>query len=79
MDSTRDRILERIRVHRALPPPERRAELRKAAGLTLQEVADAVGVTATSVWFWEQGQRRPSGAHLDAYLDALGALRESAV
>lgn len=74
MDSTRDRILERVRVHQALPPPSRRVALRKAAGLTLQEVATAVGVTAAAVWQWERGNRNPNGKHLDAYLDALKAL-----
>jgi DNA-binding transcriptional regulator YiaG len=78
MDTTRDRILERIRVHRALPPPAERVALRKAAGLTLQEVADAVGVSPGAVWFWEQGQRNPSGPHIDAYLDAIQALAEAA-
>jgi transcriptional regulator with XRE-family HTH domain len=78
MDSTRDRILERIRVHRELPTPERRIELRKAAGLSLQEVATAVGVSVTSVWYWERGQRHPSGKRLDAYLIALQTLDEAA-
>lgn len=78
MDSTRQRILNQIRVRRSLPPPEQRVALRKAAGLTLQEVADAVGVTAAAVWNWERGERKPNAKHLAAYLDALDALGEAA-
>lgn len=78
MDSTRQRIETQIRLRRSLPPPEQRAALRKAAGLTLQEVADAVGVTAAAVWYWEQGQRTPGVKHLGAYLVALKALGEAA-
>lgn len=74
METTHDRIRERVRVHQALPPPLDRRSLRKAAGLTLQEIATAVGVTAAAVWQWERGNRNPNGKHLDAYLDALKAL-----
>lgn len=74
METTHDRIRERVRVHQALPPPEDRRALRTAAGLTLQEIATAVGVTPAAVWQWEHGKRNPNGKHLDAYLDALNAL-----
>lgn len=74
METTHDRIRERVRVHQALPPPPNRRALRDAAGLTLQEVATAVGVTPAAVWQWENGHRNPNGKHLDAYLDALRAL-----
>lgn len=66
-----------MRARSSLPAPERRAELRKAAGLTLQEVADAIGVTRGAVWHWEQGTRAPSGSHLSLYLDALGVFEEA--
>lgn len=78
MDQTRERILERIRMRRSLPQPEQRAALRKAAGLSLQDVADAIGVTATTVFYWETGQRNPSARHIDAYMCALDTLREAA-
>lgn len=74
METTHDRILERVRVHQALPPPRDRRALRTAAGLTLQEIATAVGVTPAAVWQWEHGHRNPNGKHLDAYLEALKAL-----
>lgn len=74
MDSTRKQILQLTHARRALPPPERRAELRKAAHLRLKDMADAVGVSVTTVWHWEHGLTEPSGARRDAYLAALQAL-----
>lgn len=35
--------------------------IRLNAGLTLQEVAQAVGVTPTAVYYWEQGRNIPRG------------------
>lgn len=78
MDKTRERILERVQKRRSLPPPEEREALRKAAGLSLRDVADAMGVAATTVHFWETGQRNPNAQHLDAYLTALSAMADSA-
>lgn len=61
-----------------LPSPEKRAELRQAAGLTQQELADAIGVTRAAVSFWESGLRTPRGQFLDRYVEALRALKEAA-
>lgn len=69
-----DRVSARLHVRRSLPPPEERAHLRKTAGLTQQEIADALGVTRSTVAQWERGARNPSGPHLDGYLEALRVL-----
>lgn len=42
------------------PLSSRLHQLRKAKGMTLAEVADALGVSKPTVWAWEQGRARPS-------------------
>ena len=37
------------------------AEVRRAAGLTQQELADVLGVARNTVVRWENGRRRPTG------------------
>ena len=37
-------------------------QVRQRAGLSLSEVAAAVGVSTATVFRWERGQRRPTGA-----------------
>ncbi|MGW2584520.1 helix-turn-helix domain-containing protein [Streptomyces virginiae] len=78
MTDTADRIRVRLHVRRCLPPPPERRELRKATGLTQQELADAVGVTRAAVSHWEKGVRTPRGELLDRYVDALVAMKEAA-
>lgn len=78
MDKTRERVLERVRKKRSLPPPEQREAIRKAAGLSLKDLADAMGVAPATAHYWETGQRNPNSLHLDHYLSALQAMADSA-
>lgn len=55
----------------AMPPPEVRARLRKADGLTQEEVAEVFGVSRVAFHRWETGQARPRRRHLDAYVRLL--------
>ncbi|MFE2943379.1 helix-turn-helix domain-containing protein [Streptomyces sp. NPDC059255] len=59
-----------------LPPPAVCTRLRLAAGLTQQDVADAVGVKRVAVTRWELGQTRPRRPHRENYLRLLKALAE---
>jgi HTH-type transcriptional regulator/antitoxin MqsA len=59
-----------------LPPPHVRAKLRLAAGLTQQDVADAVGVKRVAVTRWELGQTSPRRPHRENYLRLLKGLAE---
>jgi transcriptional regulator with XRE-family HTH domain len=40
-------------------------------GLSVAEVADAVGVTGPCVYFWEMGRTRPREANLSALCKVL--------
>ncbi|MGN5392452.1 helix-turn-helix domain-containing protein [Streptomyces sp. JL7001] len=59
-----------------LPPPQVRAQLRVAAGLTQKDVADAVGVKRVAVARWESGEVRPRRPHREVYLHLLKGLAE---
>lgn len=45
---------------------------RKAAGMTLEELAAAVGCTLQAVGCWERGQTLPTADRLPAIAAALG-------
>jgi transcriptional regulator with XRE-family HTH domain len=50
--------------------------LRRERGLTLADVAGALGVSKPTVWAWEKGKARPVPARLDAIAAALDVSRE---
>jgi len=50
--------------------------LRREAGLTLAEVAAALGVSKPTVWAWEKGKARPLPERLVAIAAALGVAPE---
>ncbi|MFE2823497.1 type II toxin-antitoxin system MqsA family antitoxin [Streptomyces sp. NPDC059271] len=54
-----------------MPSPEVRARLRKADGLTQEEVAEVFGVTRVAFNRWEVGAAKPRRRHLEAYVRLL--------
>lgn len=70
-----DALLEGL--DEVLPPPRVRAQLRLAAGLTQQEIADAVGVKRLSVVNWELGKSNP-GARNDRCTSTCSISSQSA-
>lgn len=64
-----------IAAAKVLPPPATRRALRIAAGLTLQELADVVGVTRDAISKYELGHREPRGPLRRVYAQALADLR----
>lgn len=46
--------------------------LRREAGLTLADVAGALGVSKPTVWAWEKGKARPLPERMDAIAATLG-------
>jgi DNA-binding transcriptional regulator YiaG len=50
-----DELLKRVHARRKLPPADERHGIRVAAGLSLREVGEALGVSHTAVSDWERG------------------------
>ncbi|MGH2760451.1 MAG: helix-turn-helix domain-containing protein [Actinomycetota bacterium] len=48
--------------------------IRVEAGLSLSELARAVGVDRGTIWRWETGRRRPRGRAAERFLTALEEL-----
>jgi len=59
-----------------LPPVTIRRRLRIGVGLTYEDIADAFGVTSTTICRWELGHRTPRGEHLERYAELLQRLGE---
>lgn len=78
MSVTLEQLTERAQIRRDLPPPSMRRALRKAAGVSLSEVAAIIGVTRQAVALWEGGDRTPRGTNLDEYARVLRELRRVA-
>ena len=51
--------------------------IRLAAGLSLREVASAAGVSVSTLWRWENQERRPRGEAAVRYSEILDELMES--
>ncbi|MFE2056118.1 helix-turn-helix domain-containing protein [Streptomyces sp. NPDC059446] len=60
----------------ALPSPVERRRLREARGLTEEQVAAAVGVTAATVRAWETGRASPRGRRRTAYARLIGCAED---
>ena len=69
-------LREKIRRLKGLPEPTERRRLRIMAGLTLQDVAAAVGVTRSAISRWELGSRSPYQRHLGPYVAVLTVISE---
>lgn len=67
-------VLERSR-RRELPSPALRRAIRVDAGLTQEDVAEVLGVSAAAVSHWEKGERLPRLRHRERYADLLRALQ----
>ncbi|MDX2733456.1 telomere-associated protein Tap [Streptomyces sp. PA03-2a] len=59
-----------------LPPPAERERLRKAHGLTQEQVAQALGVRRPTVVAWENGKTDPRGEQRAGYARLLDKLTE---
>jgi DNA-binding transcriptional regulator YiaG len=66
-----------LAARRELPDPHVRRALRKAAGVSLEQIGRECGVTRQAVTLWESGAVEPRGRNLHAYLAVLRILREA--
>jgi transcriptional regulator with XRE-family HTH domain len=69
-------LRKRLAMRRELPPAAECRRLRQAAGVSLREVADLIGVTPTAVHHWECNRRRISDEHLESYARFVRLLQE---
>ena len=56
--------------------PIRIARLRKEQGLTLDSLAEMIGVSKPTVWAWEKGKARPTQERLALLAAKLGVVEE---
>lgn len=70
-------LAERAKAISRLPDPDRAREIREAAGVTMVEVAEAIGVDRVTVHRWETGVRRPRGENAARYSKLLTDLDEA--
>ena len=68
-------ILTWARALRDLPPPRKCRSIRLGAGLSLDKVGAALGVSGVTVGRWENGSRSPRGDDLVAYVRLLSQLQ----
>ncbi|NUK02248.1 helix-turn-helix transcriptional regulator [Streptomyces lunaelactis] len=69
-----DALLEQVAAEDGLPEPEERKRLRKAAGLSQEQVARALDVRRESVTSWEAGRTEPRPPKRAAYIRLLDGL-----
>lgn len=73
-----DVLVAEINASKLLPAPAGRRALRVSAGVSLERVGQACGVTRQAVWTWEHGLRTPRGENLRRYIQVLAALKAAA-
>jgi transcriptional regulator with XRE-family HTH domain len=69
-----EELLERVRARQKLPRPAERRRIRERAGVSLRDMAAAVGVSHASIRTWEAGKWTPR-VHRAAYVDLLAELK----
>lgn len=67
-------LLEEVRTARSLPAPALAREIRRAAGVSRQRLADELHVHVVTVARWERGTRAPQGKLRLAYAAVLASL-----
>jgi DNA-binding transcriptional regulator YiaG len=73
-----DELVAEVRQRHAFPEPAVRKAIREAVGIPRTRIASALGVTPTTVWRWETGEREPRGDLRARYGELLMRLQEVA-
>ncbi|MDQ3123006.1 MAG: helix-turn-helix transcriptional regulator, partial [Actinomycetota bacterium] len=68
---------DRVKLRRGLPAPAVCRALRRSAGISAEELGEAIGVSGEAILAWERNDRQPRGANRDAYARALRVLQET--
>lgn len=76
-ETATEKLTAHIATRRSLPRPEMRRAIRKAAGASLQDIADTFEppVSRHAVMSWERGTRNPSPDNVQQYVAILRALQ----
>ncbi len=56
---------------------ERLRLVRRDAGISAAQVAEAIGVSEAAVLSWERGDRDPTGKHLDLWMAAIHVIESA--
>ena len=73
--SAREELLARLRTRRRLPPPAERRRIREDAGVSVRQMAAALGVSPMAPVRWEQGATPRDPEHTREYAQLLEELR----
>lgn len=73
-----EHVRRRASTRRAMPSPAQRRRIRKLANVSQATLASAVGVSQSTIGYWETGERNPSGEHAETYLRLLIELQAAA-
>ena len=60
-----------------LPEPSARRQIRTDYGVTIQAVADVLGVSRMSVTAWERGKSEPTGDNATKYAQLLREMKQA--
>jgi DNA-binding transcriptional regulator YiaG len=74
----REALLERLETRHSHPSPGERKRIRKAAGVSIRDLAAAVGVSSMAPVRWEQGAYPRDPEHLRVYADLLAEMKRLA-
>ncbi len=77
LDRSITELAARVKLRRGLPSPAACRALRRSAGVSADELGEAIGVSGEAILAWERGDRTPRGQNRDGYARALRALQES--
>ncbi len=73
----REPLIDEVRTARQLPAPRLAREIRRAAGVTRERLAQELNVHPVTVGRWEAGTRQPRGSLRAAYTRLLLQLQEA--
>ncbi len=71
----REALIAQLRARRKLPVATERRRIREAAGVSIRQLAAALGVSAMAPVRWEQGAFPRDPVHAQAYSQLLDELR----
>jgi transcriptional regulator with XRE-family HTH domain len=69
-------LVEQVRIERRMPSPATAKVIRRTAGVSLERMADEIGVDRATLMRWENGENRPRPAHCAKWAALLDELQQ---